>query len=118
MKFLISLLLNGLTVFAASAILAGVYIEGFVTAIIVALLLTIVNGFIRPIITFLTLPVTILTLGLFLLVINGVMVLLVDGLLSNFRVDGLIWAMLFSLVLSIFNLFIGDIKLSSKRSYA
>lgn len=118
MNFLISLLLNGLTVFAASAILSGVQIEGYLAAIIVALLLAIVNTFIRPIIAFLTLPATVLTLGLFLLVVNGIMVLLVDGLLSSFSVDGLIWAILFSLVLSILNLFIGEIKLTGNRTYA
>ncbi len=108
MKLLISLLLNGLLVFIASALLSGVHIEGFVTAIIVSVLLCMVNSFIKPILTFFTLPITILTLGLFLFVINGAMVLLVDGLLSNFRVDGLLWAIGFSIVVSILNMFIGS----------
>lgn len=118
MNLLISLLLNGLAVFAASAILSGVHVEGYVTAIIVALLLGIVNSFIRPIITFLTLPVTILTLGLFLFVINGAMVLLVDGLLSGFNVDGLFYAIVFSILLSLFNLITGGLNLGEKHSYA
>ncbi len=107
MKLLISLLLNGLLVFAASAMLSGVHVEGFVTAIIVAILLCIANSFIKPILTFFTLPITILTLGLFLIVINGAMVLLVDGLMSGFNVDGLLWAIGFSFVLSILNTILG-----------
>jgi len=118
MNFLICLLVNGLTVFAASAILSGVHVEGFVTAIIVGLLLGVVNTFIKPIITFLTLPITILTLGLFLFVINGAMVLLVDGLMSSFSVDGLFWAIAFSLLLALFNLITGSLDLKSGRAIA
>lgn len=116
MRFLISLLLNGLIVFASSAVLSGVHIEGFLTAIIVALFLGFVNTFIRPILTFLTLPITILTLGLFLLVINGAMVLLVDFFLSSFYVDNLFWAILFSIVLAIFNFLAGGLNLKSNHS--
>ena len=64
------------------------------------------NAFVRPILTVLTFPITVLTLGLFLLVINGLMVLLVDYLLVGFQVDGLFWAIVFGLVLAFLNLLI------------
>lgn len=118
MKLLISLLLNGLLVFAASALLSGVHIEGFITAIVVSVLLCIANSFIKPILTFFTLPITILTLGLFLIVINGAMVLLVDGLMSGFSVDGLLWAIGFSLVVSILNTIIGAPGINNSKRLA
>jgi putative membrane protein len=105
MRLLTSLLINGLVIYACAAVFSGIYVAGYVEAVIVALLLGVVNFFIRPILTILTLPITILTLGLFLFVINGCMVLLVDGLLDGFRVDGLPKAMLLSIILSIVNFF-------------
>jgi putative membrane protein len=103
MRLIFSLLLNGLLVYAAAAILPGVWTGGFLDAIIVALVLGLVNAFIRPLLTLMTLPITVLTLGLFMLVINGAMVLLVDWLLSGFSVRNLGWAVLFSVVLALFN---------------
>ncbi len=113
MNFLILLLINGIFVYAASAFLPGVAIGGYLDAIIVAFLLAIINTFIKPILTLLTLPITILTLGLFLLIINGAMVLLVDWLLSEFFVDGMFWAIIFSLILTLFNLLTGGLKLDT-----
>ncbi|MCB0567579.1 MAG: phage holin family protein [Phaeodactylibacter sp.] len=109
MRFIISLLVNGLLVYLAAEILPGVSVAGYMEAILVALLLGFVNFFIRPILTILTLPITIITLGLFLLVINGAMVLLVDWLLSGFSVDGLIWAIIFTIILAIFNFITGGL---------
>ncbi|MEM6318273.1 MAG: phage holin family protein [Bacteroidota bacterium] len=98
--------------------LSGVQVDSFLSAMVVAIVLGIVNSFVKPIITFLTLPVTILTLGLFLIIINGAMVLLVDALMSSFNVNGLFWAILFSFVLAVFNFFLGSMKLDDKRSFA
>ncbi len=110
MQFLISILLNGLAVFLAARILDGVAVTGYVEAIIVGVILGLINTFIKPVITLLTLPITILTLGLFLLVINGVMVLLADALLQGFSVSGLGAAILFSILLAILNYFLGFLK--------
>ncbi len=104
MNFLTSLLVNGLVVFLVANILPGVEITSYLSATIVAVLLSFVNSFIKPIITILTLPITILTLGLFLFIINGSMVLIVDYILGGFFVDGLLWAIIFSIVLAFFNL--------------
>ena len=80
-----------------------------------ALLLGMVNFFVKPVLTLLTLPITILTLGLFLLVINGAMVLLVDWMLDGFYVDGWVWAIVFALVMSFFNLFVGQFSVKEER---
>ncbi|MCB0585630.1 MAG: phage holin family protein [Phaeodactylibacter sp.] len=114
MRFIISLLVNGLLVYLAAEILPGVAVSGYMEAILVALLLGFVNFFIRPILTILTLPVTIVTLGLFLLVINGAMVLLVDWLLPGFSVDGMFWAIIFAIILAIFNFFTGGLMKEKK----
>ncbi|TNE56389.1 MAG: phage holin family protein [Bacteroidetes bacterium] len=108
MRLLLSLLLNGLVIYACAEVFSGIAVTGYGEAVVAALLLGLVNFFIRPIITFLTIPITILTLGLFLLVINGAMVLLVDALLDGFRVNGLGWAVLLSILLTGANFLLND----------
>ena len=105
MKLLISLLLNGFLVFLIAELLPGVSVVNYWMAVCVGLLLGLINYTIRPIITLLTLPITLLTLGLFLFIINGAMVLLVDILLQGFDVEGIGSAILFSILLSILNFF-------------
>jgi putative membrane protein len=100
MEILISLIINGLAVFVAAQILPGVKIDNFLTAIITAIILGVVNTFIKPVLFILTLPATILTLGLFTFFINALMILLVDAFVSGFSVENFWWALLFSLVLS------------------
>ena len=101
MGFIIKLLLTGVAVVLASYFLPGVHVSGFGTALIVALVLAVLNAILRPILVLLSLPITILTLGLFLLVINALIILLADSLIAGFEVDGFIWALIFSLVLSV-----------------
>lgn len=107
MHVLISLILSSIAVFVAANILPGVHIAGFGTAIIVAVVLGIINAFIRPILLILTLPITILTLGLFSLVIIAFCVMLVTWLVPGFHIDGWLWALVFAIVLAIINAFIG-----------
>jgi putative membrane protein len=90
-----------LGLFLASALIPGVEIVGTGTFILAALLLGLVNGFIRPIALLLTLPLTIITLGLFVLVINAAMFGLVAAMLDNFTVSGLFAAMFGALVVGI-----------------
>jgi putative membrane protein len=113
MNLIIRLLLNGLAVVLTAYLLPGVSVEDYGTALIVALILAIVNVIVKPILVILTIPITILTLGLFLLVINAALILFVDNLVRDFSVDGFWWALLFSLILSIFNSLFGD--LAGKR---
>jgi putative membrane protein len=101
MRLIIRFLLNAVAVYIAAYLLHGVHVSDFTTALLVALLLGVINVTIKPLLFLLTLPITILTLGLFTFVINACMILLVDWLLPSFHVDGFWWALLFSLVLSI-----------------
>ena len=100
MKFVLRLLLSALAVVALSQILPNVSVDSYLTAIIVALVLSLLNFIVKPILVILTLPVTIITFGLFLLVINALIILLADRLVEGFHVDGIGWALLFSLLLS------------------
>jgi putative membrane protein len=89
--FLVRLLITALGLWVADQLLAGIAFSSTGALIVSALLLGIVNAFIRPIIFFLTLPLTILTLGLFILVVNGISLALVAWLVPGFHVAGL-WA--------------------------
>jgi putative membrane protein len=82
-------------------ILPGVHVDTFGIAVIVALVLSLLNFLVKPLLVILTLPVTIVTFGLFLLVINALIILMASGLVSGFAVDGFWWALLFSLLLSL-----------------
>jgi len=101
MGFLVNLLINGLAVYITARVLPGVSVDSFVTAIIVSVVLALVNTFIKPILFILTLPATILTLGLFTLVINALMIFLVATFVPGFHVNGFWSALFFSLILSL-----------------
>lgn len=101
MNFILKLLITAALVVVLSMILPGVSTDGYISAILVALSISILNFIVKPILVVLTLPVTILTLGLFLLVINATVILLADWLVSGFHVDGFLYALLFSVLLAI-----------------
>ena len=101
MQLLLSLVINALAVFATAKIIPNVFVADLYSALITAFALGLVNTFIKPILVLFTLPITVLTLGLFSLVINAFMILLVDKFVAGFSVDGFLTAILFSLVLSI-----------------
>lgn len=109
MPILIHLILSTIAVYATAYILPGVKINDWVTALIVAIVLGLVNAFIRPILLVLTLPINVLTLGLFTLVIMGFLVLLVSAIVPGFHVDNFWWAVLFAIVLAIINAFLGSL---------
>src|SRR5262245_28351491 len=90
-------------------LLPGVHVLDYWAALLVAVLVSLSNIFIRPILIMLTIPVTIVTLGLFLLVINAVLILVIDYFVDGFSVDGFWWALGFSIILSIFNSLFGDL---------
>jgi putative membrane protein len=102
-SMIVRFLLSGLAVLLASYLLPGVRVEHYGYALLVAALLSIVNVVVKPLLILFTIPLTILTLGLFLLVINAIMILLVSALVPKFQVDGFWWALAFSLILSVFN---------------
>ena len=101
MTFILRLLLSAIAVVILSKILPGVSVASYGIAILVAVVLSLLNFIVKPLLIILTLPVTILTLGLFLLIINALIILMADGLITGFAVDGIWWALLFSLLLSI-----------------
>ncbi len=102
MKLLVRIIITALLVLIIGHFMSGVHVINFVTALIVALVLALLNVFIKPVLVLFTLPVTILTLGLFLLVINAVIILLCSAIVGGFIVDSFWTALLFSVILSVF----------------
>lgn len=100
---LLRLLLNGAAVYLTDYILTGVKVADFVTALIVAVVLGLANFLLKPLLILLTLPINVITLGLFTFIINAIIVLVVDYLIPGFQVDNFLWALLFSVVLSVIN---------------
>jgi putative membrane protein len=106
MSILISLVLSTVAVFVTAYILPGVKLDGWTSALIVAIVLGLINTVIRPLLLILTLPINILTLGLFTFVIIAACVMLASAFVPGFHVDGFLWAMAFGVVLSIINSFL------------
>ncbi len=100
MKLILRILLSALAVVILAKILPGIGVDSYTTAIIVAIVLSLLNFIVKPLLIILTLPVTVLTLGLFLLIINALIILMADSLIDGFQVQSIWWALLFSLLLS------------------
>jgi putative membrane protein len=109
MEFLGKLMITAIAVIIVSYLLPGVHLEGIVTAIIVAAVLSFLNVIVKPVLILLTIPITIFTLGLFLLVINAVIIIITDAIIPGFQVDGFWWALFFSLILSVLNSIFGSL---------
>ncbi|MBS1638210.1 MAG: phage holin family protein [Bacteroidetes bacterium] len=105
MNFIIRLLISTAAVMLTALLLPGVQIEGnsFFTALLVAIVLAFLNAVVKPVLTILSLPITFFTLGLFLLVINAIIILLADKLVDGFHVKGFWSALFFSIILAIIN---------------
>ncbi|SRR5258706_1826611 len=102
MRWIINLIITALVVYVLSKLLTPhVIINSFSTAIIFALVLAILNAIVKPLLILLTLPLTIITLGLFLLVINVLIILLADHFVKGINIDGFLWAFIFGLLLSV-----------------
>jgi putative membrane protein len=102
MFFIIRLIINVVAILIISYLFPKmIWVDGFFAALVAAFLLGIVNTIIRPILVLLTLPLTLLTLGLFLLIINGLMLWLVSALVSGFHVSGFWGAVFGSILISI-----------------
>ncbi|NQY04634.1 MAG: phage holin family protein [Flavobacteriaceae bacterium] len=115
MNTLLKVLLNAIAVFVLAHVLPSVHVDSYITAIIVAVVLSLLNLIVRPILVILTIPATILSLGLFLLVINAAIILLADWLISGFVVDGFLWALIFSLLLSFFQSILNKLLKNNKK---
>jgi putative membrane protein len=101
MGFILKLLLSAVAVYIADYLIDGVSISSLTTTLIVAIVLGLLNAIVKPLLVILTIPVTILTLGLFLLVINVIIVYIAAALVPGFTVAGFISALLFSIVVSL-----------------
>lgn len=110
MNFLFNWLISALMVIVAAYILPGVHVESFLTALVVALVLGVLNMLIKPLIILLTLPITLVTFGLFLVVINALLLLLTDAIVPGFTIDGFWWAVLYSLLVSLMNVLVQRYK--------
>ncbi len=101
MDLLIRLIISTIAVLVTDLLLPGVHAEDFLSGLLVAVVLGLLNTFLRPVLVLLTLPVSVITLGLFLFVINACMVMLAARIVDGFQVDGWWWALGFSIILSI-----------------
>lgn len=125
MRFIINLLITAAVVYFLAAGIPNVTkagllephvsINSFQTAVIFALILALLNMLIKPILVILTLPITIITLGLFLLIINAAIILLADKFVDGIKVDGWLWALIFSLILSILSGALQGLTKDSKK---
>ncbi len=105
MGLVISLFVNSLSVYIAGWLLStGVHIPDLQTALLVAIVLGLVNTLLKPLLLILTLPINLLSLGLFTFVLNALLIMLVGTLVNNFTVDSFWWALAFSFVLSVVNM--------------
>lgn len=101
MSIIINLIVSAVVILVLAAVLPGVTVTGFGTAVVVAVVLGLVNALLKPILVFLTLPINILTLGLFSLVINALLIILVSSVVPGFDVASFWWALVFGILLSI-----------------
>ena len=114
MKVIIKLLITAVVAYFLPKILSGVQVADFTSAIIFAIVLGLLNLIVRPILSLLSLPITILTLGLFSLVINALIVLLADKFTEGINVDGFWWALIFSVALSVITSILEKILISKE----
>ncbi len=103
MKLILHILISAVAVLVTGKLLSGVTVDGFGTAILVAIVLGVINGVIRPVLLVLTLPINILTLGLFTFFIIAACVMLATAIVPGFHVASYWWALGFALVLAVIN---------------
>jgi len=106
MKFLLKILITTVNAFILAYILPGIFLPDIFTALLLAVILAILDATVKPLLIVLTFPVTILTLGMFLFVINACIILAAEYFIDGFTVDGFWYAVLFSVLLSFFNSFV------------
>ncbi len=115
MNFMIKLLITALAVIISSYLLPGVQVDSFLTAVIIGAVLAVLNVTLKPLLIILTIPATILTLGLFILVVNALIILVADWFVPGFNVDGFWWALGFSLILWLVNTILQDMGGTKKK---
>lgn len=107
MKLLIHWVVSALAIIVSAYILPGVHVDGLVAALVLAVVLGVINVFLRPLLILLTLPITVVTLGLFVLVINALLIMLAASIVPGFTVDSFLWALVFGIVLALVSSVLG-----------
>ncbi len=116
MKYILKIILSAVAVFLLANILPGITIESYLIAVLVAIVLGFLNTLVKPIMILFTIPLTIITLGLFLLIINASIILIAAYFISGFQVSGLFTALLFSVLLSITQSILSRLLKEDKKS--
>ncbi|PIR68113.1 hypothetical protein COU49_02970 [Candidatus Nomurabacteria bacterium CG10_big_fil_rev_8_21_14_0_10_35_16] len=106
MNIIINWSISALIILVVAYLLPGVAISGFFVALVVALVLGLINALVRPLFIVMTLPITVFTFGLFIFVINALLIMLTAYIVPGFKVSGFLWALIFSLILSLVNSFV------------
>ncbi len=106
-EILITLIVNAALILVFSKILPGIQVKSFATAFVVAILMALLNSFVKPLLIFLTFPVTLITLGLFILVINAFLIWLAGQLIKDFKVNGFWPALFMGIFISLANWILG-----------
>ena len=115
-RWLLAIFLNGIALMLVDHLFKNLYIQGFGTALIASFLLSVINTFIKPVLVFFTLPITLVTLGLFLLVINAATLMLTQLIMgSSFVIEGFFTALFASIFISLINMFLNRFVESTVR---
>jgi putative membrane protein len=114
MRLILVWLINAVALIAVAYLLPGIAVSSFVTALVAALVLGLVNAIIRPILVLLTLPATLLTLGLFIFVINGLLFWFVGSFIDGFVVAGFWWGVIGAIAYSLLSWALSALLLSGK----
>lgn len=109
MNFILRLIITAAVAFGLTKFLSGVHLDDFKSALYFAIVLGLLNTFVRPIFKIIGFPITIITFGLFSFVINAVVVLMAAHFISGMKIDGFWWALLFSIILSTVSSLIGSL---------
>lgn len=115
MKLILKLLINAALVVLLSKLLSGVYVDSYGTAVIVAIVIALLNLSVKPLLVILTLPVTLLTLGLFLLIINGIVIWMAHKLVDGFEISSFWMGILFSILLTVLQSIVYSILKEDKK---
>ncbi len=105
LHLIVRFIINGIAVYVAAQILPGVSVDSFTTAMVAGLVLALIHHFVSPILNLLTLPINLMTLGIFGAILNALLIMSVQYFVPGFFVASLLWALIFSVVVSLINAF-------------
>ncbi len=116
MKTILRLLVSAFAIIITAYLLPAVSVSGFITALIIAVVLGAINTFIRPVLVLLTLPLTVMTLGLFLIILNTLLIMLTAVLVPGFTIASFWWALAFGIILSVISAFLHQLTETNHTS--